>query len=152
MELSIDVEQYLSRDEIKDLCIEQVRVEISKFFKNEENAQRLLGNLSYNLVFDEIDKVVPNSRGMIAAKTMSILGDIKSYQVFRDASYGGQKSLGQQYMEQAVKDNKDLINERVRETIINKDFSEEVWTKFEELSDTFASNIYEIVRLGRKKD
>ena len=43
-----------------------------------------------------------------------------------------------------------MINEKVKETILNKDYSEEIWSKFQELGETFAENIYEITRLGKQ--
>ncbi len=149
--LKIDVSDYLSEDDIKELCRDQVRYEIGKFFRNEENAQRLLSNLSYQIVFDEIDKVIPNSREIVISKTTQVLNDIQNFSVFRDASYGSKPSLAYQIMEETVRDNKHLINEKVKETILNKDYSNEIWDKYEELAETFMSNIYELVKLGRNK-
>jgi len=150
--LVIDIKDYLSEDEIKQILIEQVKININSLFKNEENTQRLLSNLSYEIVFNEIDKLVPNSRQVILDKTEKIIRDIKSYSVFRDGSYGSKPSLAYVMMEDAVKSNKDLINEKVKDTIINKDYSSEIWNTFEELAENFMSNIYEITRLGREKN
>lgn len=150
-EITIDITNHLSQEEIKEVCKEQLRYEISKFFSgSEENTQRLLSNLSYKIVYNEIDKQIPNSRQIVIDKTKQILNDIQSYSVFRDGAYGGNKSLAYQYLEQAVKDNKELLNQKVKETIVDKDYSEEIWNKFESLADTFISNIYNIVELGRK--
>lgn len=151
MEMKIDLADYLSKDEIKEFVKEQLKYEVSKLFQGESNAQRLLGNLSYEIVFNEIDKVIPNSKNLVIEKTEAILRDIKSYSVFRDAAYGGKKSLAYELMENAVKNNVELLNEKVKETIINRDYSDEIWTKFEELAESYISNIYSIVELGRKK-
>lgn len=148
--MEIQIEKYLSEDEIKQIVTEQLRNEVSAFFKSESNAQRLLSNLSYEIVFAEIDKVIPNSQQLVTDKTMEVLNDIKSFSVFRDASYGGSKSMAYNIMENAVKNNVDLINEKVKETILNKDYSEKIWDTFEQLADNFISNIYEITRLGRE--
>lgn len=149
-EIKIDVADYLSQEDIKELCKEQVRYEIQKLFKNEIEAQRLLANLSYEIVFKEVDKVIENSRELVINKTQEIINNPSTYSVFRDGFYGGKKSLAYDIMEKAVKDNTLLINEKVKETILNKDYSKEVWDKFEQLADAFTSNIYEIVRLGRE--
>lgn len=151
MKTEIDIQNYLSESEIKEICQDEIRSQIKSFFNNEENAQRLLSNLSYHIVFNEIDKLIPDSREMVINKTRQVLTDIKSYTVFRDDTYGGRKSLAYQIMEEAVRNNRDLINEKVKETIINKEYSDEIWSKFEELAESFTSNIYEIVRLGRKE-
>lgn len=148
--MEIQIEKYLSEDEIKQIVTEQLRSEVSAFFKSESNAQRLLSNLSYEIVFAEIDKHIPNSQQLVIDKTMQVLSNIQSYSVFRDASYGGSKSMAYNIMENAVKNNVDLINEKVKETILNKDYSEKIWDTFEQLAGNFISNIYEITRLGRE--
>lgn len=150
METTLNISQYLSESEIKEICIDEVRNQIKSFFSNEENAQRLLSNLSYHIVFNEIDKVIPESRELVINKTRQIINNIQSYSVFRDDTYGGRKSIGQSIMEEAIRNNKDMINEKVKETILNKDYSEEIWSKFQELGETFAENIYEITRLGKQ--
>ena len=149
-QLTIDVSDYLNESEIKELVKEQLRYEVSKFFKDESNAQRLLSNLSYQIVFDEVDKIIPNSRELVISKTNEVLNDIKSFSVFRDGSYGGSKSLAYQILEESVRNNRSLINDKVKEVITNRDYSKEIWDKFEELGETFISNIYEITRLGKE--
>ena len=122
-------------------------------FKNETEAQRLLSNLSYQIVFNEVDKVVANSQDVIVKKTTELVNDVKSYTIFRYHYYSGSPdNNGARILEQAIIDNKQLINEKVKETIINKDYSEKIWEAFENLADTFISNIYEITRLGREKN
>ncbi len=148
--MEIEIEKYLSEAEIKNIVSDQIRYEVSEFFKTEKNAQRLLSNLSYEIVFNEIDKVIPNSRELVISKTKTVLNDIKNYQVFRDASYGSDKSLGYKIMEESVKYNKDLINEKVKETITSKDYSKEIWDRYEAMAESFMSNFYEIARLGRE--
>lgn len=149
--LKINIHDYLSDAEIKRIVEDELRERIREMFKNESESQRLLSNLSYYIVYDEIDKIIPNSRDLVQEKTMVILKDIKSYQVFRDRSYGSKASLAYEIMENSVRDNKDLINEKVKETIINSDYNKEIWDKFEELGENFIDNIYSIVELGRKK-
>ena len=150
-QIQIDITEYLSAEDIKEACIEQLKWEISNHFKNEENAKRLLSNLSYQIVFEEVDKIIPNSKDVIVSKTIELIKEGSNYNVFRDRSYGSEASLAYRIMEQAVNDNKHLINEKVKDTITNKDYSEEIWAKFEQLGETFISNIYEIVSLGRKE-
>lgn len=149
-EITINIQDYLSDDELKQIVIEETRNNIRYLLKDEKNASRILSNLSYNIVYDEIDKIIPESRELVIKQTMGVLNDIKSYSVFRDNNYGGTKSIGQQILDGCVLGNKDLINEKVKETITNKDYSEEIWRKFEELGETFIDNIYTIVALGRK--
>ena len=52
--MNINPLDYLSHDEIKDIAIDELRNQIRQMFKSETEAQRLLSNLSYQIVFDEI--------------------------------------------------------------------------------------------------
>lgn len=151
--IKINIEDYLSEQEIKEIFVDEVRSQAAKFFANESNAQRLLINLSYNLIFEEVDKIIPNSRQVIIDKTIKEISNRDfNYMVFRDASYGSKCSLAYSYVEEAVKNQKELINQKVKETIENRDYSDEIWSKFEELGENFISNIYAIVELGRTKE
>ena len=152
MKTEIEIENYLSHDEVKEIVQDELRNQIRQMFKNETEARRLLSNLSYQIVFDEVDKVVANSQDVVIKKTTDLVNDVKSYTVFRYSYLGGSpENNGARILEQAIIDNKQLINEKVKETIINKDYSEKIWDSFELLADTFISNIYEIARLGREK-
>jgi len=153
MKTEINIQDYLSQDEIKDIVIDEVRNNIKAYFKNEQNAERLLSNLSYAIVYDEIDKVIPNSRDLVISKTQKLLNDIKSYQVFRyHYNSNTPESIGAKIVENCVMENKDLMNQMVKDTILNKDYSSKIWDKFEELAESFISNIYSIVELGRNKN
>jgi hypothetical protein len=150
--MEIKVENYLSNEEIKEIVQDELRNQVKQLFKNETEAQRLLSNLSYQIVFNEVDKVVANSQDIIVKKTTDLVNDVKSYTIFRYSYLSGSpENNGARILEQAIIDNKKLINEKVKETIINKDYSEKIWDTFENLAETFMSNIYEITRLGREK-
>lgn len=149
--MEINLTEYLTKEEVKEIVINEVKDQIRQFFKDEKNSMRLLSNLSYQIVFDEVDKIVPNCREMIVDKTTEVLKNSINYAVFHKSSFGSSASLATQIVEAAVKDNKEMINQKVKETITSHDYRDEIWSKFEELSETFISNIYSIVELGRKK-
>ena len=149
--VKINVADYVTENEIKEIVQDEIRQTVRNFFADEKNAQRLLSNLSYQIVFDEVDKIVPDCRNIIKEKTLEIINkDSFSYNVFRQKSYGSPNSLAYDYIEQTVRECKDLINQKVKDTITNHDYSDEIWRKFEELGETFISNIYSIVELGKK--
>ena len=150
--MEIKIEDYLSKEEIKEIVESELREQIKNHFQNETNSQRLLSNLSYHIIFNEIDKTIPNSQELIVSKTKSILNNIQSYSVFRDSTYGSQKSLAYKIMEDAVKNNTDLIHQKVKETIINKDYSKEIWNRFEQLGENFMDMIYKIAEIGKNND
>lgn len=152
--MEIDVKQYLSEDEIKEIAKDEVRNVIRKHFNSEEDAKRILCNASYQIMFDEIDKIVPNSRDIIKEKTIQLINKSSKeydYKVFHDGGYGGKSTLAYQYIQEAVKENKDIFKEKIKQTMIDKDLDNEVWDMFEKLGEDFTHNIYNLVELARNK-
>jgi hypothetical protein len=145
----IKIEDHLSPQEIKEIVIDEARNRIRELFKDEKNTNRILSNISYEIVFDEVDKIIPNSKEVIKNQMVKILENPSSFTVFREKDEWRKESLATSFIHEAVKENKDLLKSKVKETIINKDYSKEIWNIFEKLGENFLDNIYEIVRLGR---
>lgn len=150
--MEINIKDYLSYNEIKEICESELRIQIREFFKTEKDAQRLLSNLSYQIIFDEVDKTIPNCQKIIETNVKEIINEKTSYCVFRGREYGRDPSLAYKLLEEEVSKNKELLNEKVKETIINTDYSNKIWDIFEKLGETFINNIYSIVELGRNKN
>lgn len=152
--MEINIIDYLSQEEIKEIVSDELRVQIRQHFKNEENARRLLSNLTYQIVTDEVDKIVPNHKEELVSKVVELISkkDL-SYHLFDFDTYGSGKarSLGAKIMEEAVRENKQLIKDKVVETIQNRDYNDDAWNKFENLAETFTSNIYDFVDMMRTK-
>ena len=153
--MEINITDYLNHDEIKEVVESELRKQIREHFKNEENAKRLMINLSYQIVTDEIDKIVPNHKDFIANKVAKIINSESStsYCLFDFDSYGSgrRKSLGAIIVEETILENKQLIKDKVIESITTKDYSEEAWNKFEMLAEDFTSNIYDFVSAMKTK-
>jgi hypothetical protein len=154
--MEIKIEDYLNHNEIKEVVIDELRNQIRNHFRNEENANRLLVNLSYAIVKDEVDKIVPNHQEVLVEKVAKIINKDNStaFCIFDFDTYGSgrSKSLGAKIVEETVAENKQLIKEKVIESITNKDYSEEAWNKFEALAESFTSNIYDFVDAMRNKN
>ena len=152
--MDIKITDYLQQHEIKEIVSDELRAQIREHFRNEENARRLLSNLSYQLVSEEVEKIVPNYEKELVEKVVSLLNDKKtvSYRLFDfDYNTGNAKSLGAKIVENTVRENQQLIKDKVINTIQNADYSEEALIKFESLAEEFTSNIYEFVELVRNK-
>jgi hypothetical protein len=67
-------------------------------------------------------------------------------------SDGKPESYGARLIEQTVIENKEVIKQKVVDAIQNKDYSDEALIKLENLSESFASNIYSFVELIRSKN
>ena len=76
-----------------------------------------------------------------------------SYHVFNFDSYRNNepRSFGAKVIEQTVRENQQLIKDKVIDTIQNADYTDEVLMKFENLAENFTSNIYDFVELMRSK-
>ena len=152
--MDIKITDYLQQHEIKEIVSDELRAQIREHFKNEENARRLLSNLSYQLVSEEVEKIVPNYEKELVEKVVSLLNDKKavSYRLFDfDYNTGNAKSLGAKIVENTVRENQQLIKDKVIDTIQNADYSEEALIKFESLAEEFTSNIYEFVEMMRDR-
>jgi hypothetical protein len=154
--MEIKIEDYLSHDDIKEIVNDELRNQVIKHFMNEENAKRLLMNLSYHIVKEEVNKIVPNYEQELIEKVASLIRDKKSVEFnlfdFDTWNSGRSKSLGAKIVEQTIKENEQLIKDKVIESIQNRDYSEEAWNKFESLAEKFTSNIYDFVDLIRTKN
>ena len=152
--MDIKITDYLQQHEIKEIVSDELRVQIREHFRNEENARRLLSNLAYQLVSEEVNKIVPNYEKELVEKVVSLLNDKKavSYRLFDfDYNTGNAKSLGAKIVENTVRENQQLIKDKVIDTIQNADYSDDALIKFESLAEEFTSNIYEFVEMMRAR-
>jgi len=152
--MDIKITDYLQQHEIKEIVSDELRVQIREHFQNEENAKRLLSNLAYHIIKEEVNKIVPNYEQELVEKVVSLIRDKDlGGQVFDFDRYGSgrSKSLGAIIVENTVRENQQLIKDKVIDTIQNADYSDEALIKFESLAETFTSNIYEFVELMKTK-
>ena len=153
--MEISFKDYLSHEDIKEIVSDELRLQIRQHFKNEENAKRLLSNLAYHIVSEEVNKIVPNYEQELVDKVVSLIRDKKSvgFTLFDFDLYGSgrSKSLGAKIVEQTIKENEQLIKDKVIETIQNRDYNDDAWNKFENLAESFTSNIYDFVEMMRTK-
>lgn len=107
--MEINITDYLNHREIKEIAQDEVRVQIREHFKNEENAKRLLSNLAYHIVREEVNKIVPDYEQELIDKVASLIRDKKSvdFTLFDFDTYGSgrSKSLGAKIVEQTVQEN-----------------------------------------------
>ena len=152
--MEINFKDYLSDNEVKEIVQDELRIQVRKLFSGtEENTQRLLSNLAYTIVRDEVDKIVPNYEQDLVNKVAELVKSKDlSFHVFNyHYSTNAPTSFGSKVIEQTVKENQQLIKDKVVKTIQEADYSEQALMKFESLADDFTSNIYDFVNLMRDK-
>ena len=102
-----------------------------------------------------MSKIVPNFEQELIEKVASLIRDKSSvsFNLFDFDTYesGRSKSLGAKIVEQTVEENRQLIKDKVIQTIQERDYSEDAWSKFENLAEQFTSNVYDFVDLIKTK-
>ena len=60
--MEINFKEYLSEDEIKDIVIDEFRSQLQAVFKQEKELERVMGNLAYHIIQEELEKIyVPSN-------------------------------------------------------------------------------------------
>lgn len=144
MNIEIDIMDYVSEDEIKDAILGS----IANYARQQTEGwyTRVLTNVAYHEIFDEIDKELESTtaKEIIKSKVKELISEDNMYGIFRDKRMYGYNSVGQEILEECVKDNRDLINKRVVEKI--NDYP------FRELEDEIGDVIYECIIRKFKED
>ena len=112
MEVAIKVEDYLSEEEIKDIAKEQIACAIREKFKKESDIERIITNLSYEFLFNAVSESIGED-------------SLVRYLIWRKKdAWENEQSPAVDIMYQAIKDNHELIENRVYELINNYNFNE----------------------------
>ncbi len=136
--ITININDYLSEEEQKEYAIEVFKETIkeSMFGKKEgdkliDEVERVIANISHNIVMEEVQKYIPNFEEMIKQKVVKLLTDSSlSYYVFREKdAWRSKDSLAIVYMNEAIRENKELLQKRIKEIIENYDFKKEIMEK-----------------------
>ena len=145
MEISINIEDYLSNEEIKAICVEEI-ANAAKRHLTEDSFKRVLSNIAYYTVFEKINKIVPNYEEEIVKNVEDIIRNKKyQYDVFREKSkYGDPASEGTKIVERTVEARKQDIIDRVNKTIDDFDTEKLVTEAFGKAFDKLAEDFQSI--------
>lgn len=114
--ITVDVSEYLSQEEMKEICKDVFTNAVARYINTENDLKRIIGNIGYETACNILDKQVPNFSDQIIEQTKKACLDISTYTVFRKSNgWGDKDSIGLTLLEQATKDNKDIIIKKVQE-------------------------------------
>jgi hypothetical protein len=133
--MEIQVEKYLSEDEIKEIIKEEIRYKIQSVIRKDDDLDRILANTYYETVWMMVEETLEEDKALkdlIRKNTLKIINELSRYSVFREKDCYNKESLGQTLLNQAVTDSKDLINNRVAEIITDLD-KEDLKCRLEDL-------------------
>lgn len=140
--MEINISDYLSHEEIKDICKEYVADTIRK------GGERLVNNLAYECAWKILDETLtPEHFTLIKEKAEEILKDIKSYSVFRKAdAWGKGESIAYIELKKAIDNNQNLIHENVAAVVAKYDYESELRNN----ADMFSEFLIEALKKGLK--
>lgn len=140
--MEIDLREYLSDTDIKEICEDEVRKLARDMFASESTVLRILSNTSYEVVKNTIDAQFDiGMEKAIYDKVPEIINNLASYNVFSPPNAWDRKaSKGWEVLQDAINDNKKLIEQKVIESI-NKIDLEDVTYRFKELIDEAVENV-----------
>lgn len=121
--MEVNIQDYLSNNEIKEIVKEQFANRVSKIFNTEYDTERIIGNLSYKFIWKVVDEEIgDNFQNRIKEKVVKIINDLTDFCVFRRKSdYEKEESIGQKILNEAVQENADIIKNKVKKHLENLD-------------------------------
>lgn len=150
MGIEINIDDYLSEEEKKEIAIDVFRQQVkSQLFKScdgtvqsDSEVQRIIGNITHEIVFKEVQKYIPDVKEQIQENVKKSLSkkDL-SYYIFRTKDlWDKEEGLGTTYLKQAIKENELIFKNRIKEVMANYDLeptlTEEISSRFEKLAET----------------
>jgi len=142
--IEINIDDYVSEDEKKTLCIEYIKDALRG--QKENHRERVLSNMAYNASYQLLDEALTEEdKKTIRTKIKKLIQKDSSYDIFRKKDAWGQED-SEAYLEvkKAVNQNKHLINGLVLEAIQKRDYEKEL----NENSNYIADVLIEALRRG----
>ena len=154
MEMNIKISDYLSEDEIKEIVKEEFRSRLRNHFDSEYNIGRIITNCAYRNLGEELEKLVPNYKKSLGDNIKNIFESKDSirYELFSNDIFSNRKSSGEVLIEEYLKNNKKLLEDKIKETILGRDLSDKIYEKATNLIDEMGNNMYEFINLLKEKD
>lgn len=115
MNINIDIKDYVSEEEIKDIIGDEIRRSVRYHMNNEAELSRIITNISYKELWKQIELEVPNCEKTLKEKTIERIRNISDYDIFRRKdNFGAEDSLATKLIDECVKENKNIINDKVK--------------------------------------
>lgn len=113
--MNINIKDYVSEEEIKDIIGDEIRRSVRYHMNTEAELSRIITNISYKELWKQIELEVPNCEKTLKEKTIERIRNISDYDIFRRKdAYGAEDSLATKLIDECVKENKNIINDKVK--------------------------------------
>lgn len=145
--IGINIREYLTDDEIKNLIIEQIQLAVQRYFTG-DNIEQLLNKLSDRMAPIMVDEILKrettNYENRIRETVLEVIDSLTTFTVFRkkDGYSCNEDSVGRQLLDKACIDNKDAINDKVVQMINDLDLDDIRY----EVAEIIAEKVIEMLR------
>lgn len=120
--MNINLEDYLSESEIKNMVAEEFRMSLQRHFKEESNMQRILTNTAYYTYYEQVNRITDGgAEKIINEKFQELLAkDMHFSMIFKGKDvWDREETPAYKILMKAVTDNQVLIAEKVKDCISN---------------------------------
>lgn len=118
MNIEININDYLDKEDVAEICRNEVKNGVRSMLAKENDLHRFLENSSYRFVWAAVEELCPdNMMDMITAKIPEIVNGLTAFSVFREKDTWRCGSKGQELLEQAIVNAEPQIKERVQQLI-----------------------------------
>ena len=162
MNIEININDYLSEEEKKELVIQTFKETVKRelldgkldnTIQSDSEIQRVIGNISHHIVMKEMQTYIPEFEQMIKEKVRKTLTtEDFTYQIFKKKDiWDNHESLAITYLNETVRSCKETFQNRIKETIENYDLSKSIAEEVSVVFDEMAGNFYKLSELFYKK-
>ena len=141
--LEINLEDYLTTDEIKDVIRDEFAASVAKTLSKETDLTRIIGNIAHEIVFDEVKKYIPEFKELLVENVKELI-EKKNFEwyMFRGKDvWDKEEGPGLTIIKKTLNSNKETIKKRIEDDINNFDIkaliSDYLGKKVEEVADEF---------------
>ena len=159
--VEVNINDYLSEEDKKEIAIDVFRSQVkSELFKHgngsvqsDSEIQRVIGNITGQIVMNEIQKYIPDAEERIREETLNAInkGDF-SYQVFKKKdAWDKDESLAITYMREVIQKSKLEFQDKIHDAIKNYDATDDIKEAIGETFNEMADTVYKLSELFHGK-
>jgi hypothetical protein len=141
--MEINIKDYMSDEEIKAIIEDEIVRETRRTLCNEKEITRILTNISYYELWKKIEQEVPNCQEIIEEKTKEKILEISKFDIFkkRNNFLEYKDSLAQQLLDESVKENKNIIDDKVKK-IMNELSLTDIKYDIQSIIEQYIENLF----------
>lgn len=128
MEITVNIEDYLTQEELKEIAEQEYRYALQQNLRKEQDIDRIFTNSCYKMIWKILDEEYKNNKicfeDMLIKKIKHCIEDVSKYDIFRNEDYWDKDSIGQTILNEIVRNSRPQIEKRVNEIIEQYPFHE----------------------------